>query len=129
MSVGVWEPSKSSSFSLELVRGLLGDISNIDLEAIADAMGEDFINSNSKLMTLTWERWKVVDVLSDADMETLIRFFTLAEMQLQGWKGGNQNPVIYLVRILKSRDAFTPELRKWIKKNTDNRYLPYGSAL
>jgi hypothetical protein len=129
MSVGVWEPSKSSSFSLELVRGLLGDISNIDLEAIADAMGEDFINSNSKLMTLTWESWKVVDVLSDADMETLIRFFTLAEMQLQGWKGGNQNPVIYLVRILKSRDAFTPELRKWIKKNTDNRYLPYGSAL
>ena len=130
MTVGVWEPSKSSSFfSLELVRELLGDISNIDLEAIADAMGEDFVNSNSKLMTLTWESWKAVDVLSDEDLEKLIRFFTLAEMQLQGWKGGNQNPVIYLVRILKSRDAFLPELRKWIKKNTDNRYLPYGSAL
>ena len=50
-------------------------------------------------------------------------------MQLPGWEAGKKNPVIYLVRILKDRDGFDPELRKWIKTNTDNRYLPYGSAL
>ena len=49
--------------------------------------------------------------------------------QLPGWDGGVRSPVIYLVKLMKERGLFTPELRKWIKKNTDNRYLPNGSVL
>ena len=36
---------------------------------------------------------------------------------------------IYLVKILKGRSAFRPELRKWVKTNSDNRYLPHGAVL
>ena len=67
--------------------------------------------------------------LSDEELIGLVRFFTLAEMQLPGWDGGKQSPVIYLVRILKQRGAFTPMLRQWVKANTDNRYLPNGALL
>jgi hypothetical protein len=55
--------------------------------------------------------------------------FTLAEMHFQGWEAGKQNPVVYLVRMLRARGEFSADLRKWIRANTDNRYLPYGSAL
>jgi hypothetical protein len=37
--------------------------------------------------------------------------------------------VIYLVRLLKQRGTFEPELRQWIKANTDNRYLPNGALV
>ena len=67
--------------------------------------------------------------LDDGELDDLIRLFTLAEMQLPGWEAGKKSPVIYLVRILKARDAFSADLRRWVKANTDNRYLPNGSAL
>jgi hypothetical protein len=37
--------------------------------------------------------------------------------------------VIPLVKMLKERGDFDADLRKWIKSNTKNRYLPYGSAI
>ena len=80
-------------------------------------------------MTLPAAAW---DFLKDRDassLTALIRFFTVAENQLPGWNAGSKSPVIALVSILKERDEFTAELRKWVKSNTDNRYLPYGSAL
>ena len=75
------------------------------------------------------EVWKEAEVLSDTDIRRLIVFFTLAERQLSGWEAGRLSPVIDLVRILKQRGSFQPELRKWIKANTDNRYLPNGAVL
>ena len=45
------------------------------------------------------------------------------------WEAGNKSPVIPLVKILKERGDFEADLRKWIKSNTKNRYLPNGSAL
>ena len=62
------------------------------------------------------------------DILVLIKLFTLIEV-LPGWDAGSKSPVIALSKLLKRRNAFTPDIRKWIKSNTDNRYLPYGSAL
>ncbi|MFT7688808.1 MAG: hypothetical protein ACI9FB_004173, partial [Candidatus Azotimanducaceae bacterium] len=33
------------------------------------------------------------------------------------------------VKVLKKRQLFDAELRKWIKANTENRYLPNGAVL
>ena len=80
-------------------------------------------------MSLGSKAWQLATNLSSADIEPLIRLFTLLERQVPGWDAGNKSPVIPLVKLLKARDDFSPELRKWIKANTENRYLPYGSAL
>lgn len=58
----------------------------------------------------------------------LVRLYTLAET-LPGWEAGARSPVIALVRELKQRDEFPAELNTWIRANTDNRFLPYGSLM
>ncbi len=129
MGIGVWEPASESVISQEKIGELIVAAKNAGDVHLADVLDGDFIERNGQLMRQNRESWQKAEDLDADDLETLIRFFTLAEAQLPGWNGGNQCPVIYLVRILKSRGLFTPELRKWIKTNTDNRYLPYGSAL
>jgi hypothetical protein len=67
--------------------------------------------------------------LDDDDVIALIRLFTLAESAIPGWEAGDASPVIPLVALLKRRGAYPPELTGWIKRNTDNRFLPYGSLM
>ena len=129
MTIETWEPAKSSSLTLERLQELLSQIGGLEENELAASLNDEFIRSNSQLMKLDAISWQVAEQLMEDDLVTLVRFFTLAEMQLSGWEAGNRNPVIPLVRILKQRDQFLPELRKWIKANTDNRYLPYGAAL
>lgn len=129
MTIGIWEPTSPSTLTLDRLHELLTQISGLESSKLFSLLGDDFIRANSQLMKLDASTWQVADGLVEAELVSLVRFFTLAEMQLPGWEAGNQNPVIPLVRILKERDGFSVELRKWIKANTDNRYLPYGSAL
>ncbi len=129
MGISVWEPASESALSLDKIQELLAAAKTADHACLEDSLDADFIQRYGQVMRLNGEPWQIAESLGSENLETLIRFFTLAEAQLPGWKGGNQCPVIYLVRMLKSRNLFTPELRKWIKTNTDNRYLPYGSAL
>ncbi len=70
----------------------------------------------------------VAELDSEA-IESLIRFFTLAEEAISGWQAGAKSPVIALIKVLKSRDAYAPALTAWIKVNTTNRFLPYGSLM
>ncbi len=67
--------------------------------------------------------------LPDADIVSLIRLFTLAEPQLPGWEAGAKSPVVPLAAILRKRDGYPDGLTKWIKTNTTNRFLPYGSLM
>lgn len=125
---GVWEPGQKRAPDVELLRKLAAlDVSGgVRLDAQLTA---DEISDNKGLMQLEESDYGCAESLESDELAAVARFFTLAEMQLPGWDGGKRSPVIYLVRILKARDAFTPELRKWIKANTDNRFLPHGSAL
>ena len=66
--------------------------------------------------------------LPPEQLERLVRFFTLAE-RLPGWDAADKSPVIPLARELKRRDAWPAALTGWIKANTDNRFLPYGSLM
>lgn len=129
MGVGVWEPGKSISVSTEQLRELVSQVGEIDLAQLTSTCDDEFIDGHAWMMKLGESAWQAANSLPGEDLVNLIRFFTLAEMQLPGWEGGRQNPVVYLVKILKSRDEFSADLRKWIRANTDNRYLPYGAAL
>ena len=66
--------------------------------------------------------------LDSARLLALVRFFTLAE-RLPGWQAGARSPVIPLVAELKKRGEMPADLQAWIKANTDNRFLPYGSLM
>ena len=127
--VGVWEPKRPLHIEAKKLRHYVAVMAAADARNLAASLSADELEADAALMQQREESWDAASELGDDDIETLIRFFTLAEMQLSGWDGGKQSPVIYLVKILKDRGTFTPELRKWIKSNTDNRYLPYGSVL
>ena len=66
--------------------------------------------------------------LTAAQLEALIRLFTLAEA-LPGWEAGARSPVIVLAAELKKRGEYPAQLTGWIKAHTDNRFLPYGSLM
>lgn len=127
--VDVWEPKRPVRLDAEKLRYLVGVMGSADPAVLAGALSEVEIRRDSALMKQSEDAWQAALDLTDVEIETLIRFFTLAEMQLPGWEGGKHSPVIYLVRILKNRGTFSAALRKWIKANTENRYLPYGSVL
>lgn len=67
--------------------------------------------------------------LSDSQIESLIRLFTLGEPRFPGWESGPRSPVIPLVAELKQRGSYPQSLTAWIKEHSDNRFLPYGSLL
>ena len=129
MAIGVWEPQKSFDISEASLRALAASYGAGQSETLSDFLDDATITTSAMLMKQEAAAFDVAAGLDDGELDDLIRFFTLAEMQLPGWEGGKKSPVIYLVRILKARDAFSSDLRKWIKANTDNRYLPNGSAL
>jgi len=132
VSIGTWEPGKKKDIDKvehEKLIELLNLFREADPENLEDSMSPAQIQDNAGLMRLTATSWSNAELLADDELEPLVRFFTLAEMQLPGWDGGVKSPVVYLVKEMKKRDLFSPEFRRWIKKNTDNRYLPNGSAL
>ena len=127
MAIDVWEPQKPLSIDEALLQELAGVYWKG--ETLGEHVVQLWIRDKAPLMRQESDAFVAAENLSNDLLADVIRFFTLAEMQLAGWEAGKKNPVIYLVKILKDRDAFDSELRKWIKANTDNRYLPYGSAL
>jgi hypothetical protein len=69
------------------------------------------------------------EALSAAELIALVRLFTLAESRLPAWEAGARSPVVPLVKLLRARESYPAELTAWIKANTENRFLPYGSLL
>jgi len=132
MSVGVWKPSgddESRVLSpalldrfLLLADGISGRIDASMLDA-AELANENWV------MTSGPRAWAIARELDTESAISLVRLFTLVEDQVSGWEAGNKSPVIWLVKVLKERGDLEADLRKWIKSNTKNRYLPHGSAL
>lgn len=127
MTVGEWQPSKPATIDVEKLRQYVGLFDSADPENLALSMSQEQMSTDKRLMSHT--DWSVAEQLTDSELESLIRFFTLAEGQLTDWHGGKHSPVIALVKHLKQRSSFDPELRKWVRANTENRYLPNGAIL
>ncbi len=127
--VGTWEPAQAVEVTSELLAKYVAFSRELDLSNLASSFPTGELATGAQLMKLQKKDWQAADALVDDELVSLIRFFTQAEMQLTGWSAGKNSPVIYLVKLLKKRGAFDPELKQWIKSNTDNRYLPNGAVM
>ena len=124
MSVNAFDPTaQNQPLSETVIQELL---EQVDIDA--PQLGLDAVQSARFSPLITASGWpEQSETLDTTQLEQLIRFFTLAEMQLSGWTAGEKSAVIPLVRQLKARGEFEKTLRVWIKSNTDNRFLPHGS--
>jgi hypothetical protein len=127
MTVGTWQPDPAP---------LVLDAALLDrLAALSDRLDEptlglapDEVQRYSALMHRDPAEWQgAVAGRSDDDLVSMVRLFTVAEMRLPGWEAGARSPVIPLVRELRARGSYPPELTRWIRSVSDNRFLPYGS--
>lgn len=136
MSVGSWDPKLAKpdagvAISPELLARFIALSRQTQLDSIAASVDAKQQQLYAELMTLPQREWEAaVNTLTEADIYHLMRFFTLAEMQLPGWEAGDKSPVIWLNKILKARgEPLSKDQILWIKQHTRNRFLPYGSAL
>ena len=124
-SVGVWQPDDARLTSSTLER--LSEASKF-IDEPTLGLTADEIAKWSSVMRLDAQTWQpLLTAESDARLILLVRFFTVAEMRLPGWEAGARSPVIRIVAELRHRNAYPAELTAWIKANTTNRFLPYGS--
>jgi len=72
--------------------------------------------------------YSISESLSDEEIISLIKTFTIAEKIVPEWKAGSVAPVIWLFSKLRERtNSEQKELSDWIIQHTENTYLPYGS--
>lgn len=132
MSVGAWEPQvsgpqneTSEEFNREQLLRLI-EIAESD-KPFTESVGA-FEKVPSTLIRLPFQHWiEESEHWNSSQLWQLIRFFTLAEMNLPGWDAGAESAVIPLAKVLKQRSTpLTKEQLLWIRQNSNNRYLPYG---
>ncbi len=128
--VGSWQPG-AAALSTATLQQLLAQVDTTALEAAADlALPAASQAQLAALMQLPKADWRAqAGQLDAASLVALIKLLTLAEMQLPGCKVGARSPVIALAAELKAREAWPNELLAWIRRHSDNRFLPYGSLL
>lgn len=131
MSVGAWEPDNQKNersrehldrtLLEKIVRSMEGDVNSVT------SLTPEIIEANW-LAGLPAQQWlDEAKLLNDDQVWALIRFFTLAEMQLADWQGGAESPVIPLSKSLRQRKSpLSRDQLMWIRQHSDNRYLPYG---
>lgn len=134
MSVGAWEPSgeeikttaeiDATALPVLIKMSEAGQLNDIQ----AHLSGEQIMQYRP-LMKIDVQKWQAaVEPLSSEHITHLIRFFTLAEMQLEGWEAGNDSPVIALNKVLKKRgDRLDKAMLMWIRENSNNRFIPNGA--
>lgn len=124
--VGTWDPTAAPVLGdrqVELIGKACRHLDAADLGLTVAERGE-----LASLMTAAGEVWaERVNSASSDVLVAWIRFLTLAESRLPGFEAGSKSPVILIARVLRSRGDYPENLNAWIRANTDNRFLPYGS--
>lgn len=129
MTTGTWTPDNAAPTppDADLLKqaAALGEAADLPREPTAE------LSALQPWMRRQQADWSpLLAPLDTATLVSLVRFFTLAEQHWAGWDGRERNPVVWICKELKSRDAFPDaDLTRWIKDHTDNRFLPYGNPL
>ncbi len=129
MSVQPFDPG---AIALRLDHGVLAELlaAAENLEEPAFGLAPDRVAALS-VFARHGERadWKAAgEGLDNGQVLALIRLFTLGE-RLPGWEAGARSPVVPLAAVLKARGEYPAELTAWIRANSENRFLPYGSLM
>lgn len=131
MSLGTWTPDNTApqppTRDTLIQAATLGQA---DAEFFP-AQAPDALNELHEWIKQPQSQWQPeLEPLETETLIALVRFFTLAEQHWAGWEAGDKNPAIWICKTLKPRGAFPDvELTRWVKANTDNRFLPYGNPL
>ena len=131
--VDTWQPAdQKAEISSEKLLGYASLISSQETvqEEIVSLEKAD-IDLVNNYLNMPQEAWlKAIENFTDAQVLNLCMFFTVGEMKFPTWTFGSKNPTIYFLRHLKSeKRAAEKEFIRWLKKQTDNRYIPYGPAI
>ena len=124
--VETWDPMAARAFGERQVELIRKACRNLDAGELGLTVGER--GELAPLMTADAEVWAArLDAISSDELVGWIRFLTLAEARLPGFEAGAKSPVIPIARVLRNRGDYPEDLSAWIKANTNNRFLPYGS--
>jgi hypothetical protein len=131
--VDTWQPNKGSdtvsATDLQRVANLISSQSGAkeDIKQLSDSDIELF----ASYMNATEAAWiGAIRGLSDEQVLNLCMLFTLGEMEFPTWSFAGKNPCIYFLRHLKAKKTIVEkDFIRWLKKQTDNRYIPYGPVL
>lgn len=133
MTLGSWDPKtaeSTASFSIDpqQLQQFIKLAEDDQLNNLSEQLNEVQTQQQAALMQLPEADWLTAcGALPSSDLLALIRFFTVAE-ELPGWQCGEKSPVIWLTKIIKKRgEKLDKELLIWIRANSNNRFLPYGS--
>ncbi|MCZ6889125.1 MAG: hypothetical protein O7H39_11570 [Gammaproteobacteria bacterium] len=126
--IGTWDPDSGSELNPEMMALLDVATRALDDDRFGlDDTGISIVKDAMLLQPSVW-RDKTADLAADRLIQW-IKLFTLAEGRVNVGDVGSKSPVIPLVAVLKRRDEYPRDLTKWIKANSDNKFLPYGSLL
>lgn len=108
-----------------------------DLERLL-ASASDFKSNENFTPELNWIQplamadhsiWQnTVQSLNDDELIGLIKLLTVVEAQ-NNWDLGEKSPVIAIFKSYKKKSGVNRELVKWVKSNSDNKYLPFGPLI
>jgi hypothetical protein len=131
--VDTWQPSSGND---AIPEQKLADFSALiksreEASTCLKELSDEDIKLIESLLNTPKSSWiKAIADLTDEQIINLCIFFTIGEMEFTNWAFGSKNPTIYFIKHLKSKNS-APEkdFIHWLKKQTDNRYIPYGAAL
>lgn len=136
MTVDSWDPNKptpdtrTSSIDPNFISRCLELVTSNKLNTLEESMtAQD--KQQSSVMKANQTQWEhaLVDYSNDQLID-LIKFFTLVEVQIAHWVGAHHSPAIAINNILKSRgQKLDKSVLTWIRKNTNNRFIPNGAVL
>ncbi|HSG59914.1 MAG TPA: hypothetical protein VLA24_00620 [Pseudomonadales bacterium] len=127
MTTGSWIPDAEKS-SINLPgEAILAEWSAMGEDAISN-LNESHIKTLSITMTAGVDLWQThLACCDNVTLESLLRFFTLAEMHHSQLRADKHNPAIACAKLLRKRGhSLDKSLLQWIRSVSDNRFLPYG---
>lgn len=132
--INTWQPLDSKSATLDLT--LLQHFAELGLQVLQQPYElNTVVNAEQQKQAQSWlnlpeSAWQdSIKQLPVTALLPLAAFFTLAEMQLNGWQCGDQNPAIWLFRWLRQQQQPNKEDILKLKQLTTNRFIPYGNVL
>ena len=131
--VDTWQPTEQkttiSAKRLSYIASLVSNQESIQEDVMRlDSSDVELINSYLHLPQSVW--LKAIENFNDSQVLNLCMLFTVGEMKYPTWTFGSKNPTIYFLRQLKTeKRPAEKDFVRWLKKQTDNRYIPYGPAL
>lgn len=134
MTIESWDPtSETNNSSYKIENTLLLRFIEISQQEkwqeLATFLTSEEISQHQLIMKQNKEAWfSATENLDREQIIDLIKFFTVAEMQINGWEAGAESPVIWLVKVLRRRKcAPNKDLLLWIKTHSTNRFIPNGA--